>query len=63
MILTTKNLERLSKNCGFDPQKIGIAILDMLGYSTYTYNFDDSIFVYQKDGKKLIFHKSKGRTE
>lgn len=45
----------LAKSCDFDPEKIGIAILKMLGYRVDTFLFLRSVYVYK--GEKLIYYR------
>jgi hypothetical protein len=51
-----QNLEELIKECNYNPQKIGIKILEMSGYKVETFKYSDSIFVYDKEDKgKLLY--------
>lgn len=45
MKITRKNLERLFKNCEYNPEKIGIALLKMEGYKVTTHFYSDSVYV------------------
>lgn len=47
-MLTRKNCKQLAKSCKYDPEKIGIAILRMLGYTVKTYKYSASVYVYDK---------------
>ena len=54
MHITTKNLERLFRNCKYQPEEIGKALLRAHGYKVHDYIIDPSVYVYSKDGKKLL---------
>lgn len=57
-MLTTKNLERLCRNCEYSPEQIGMAILTALGYKVEKYNLSGAIYISTKDGKKILYHDS-----
>ena len=50
MKITRKNLERLFKNCKYNPERIGIALLRMEGYEVSTYFYSNTVYV-KKDEK------------
>ena len=54
-MLTRKNLEKLCENCKQDPERIGIAVLRMLGYKVETYRLSGAVYVFSKDGKKVVY--------
>ncbi len=49
MNITTKNLERLAKNCGYSPEEMGMAILKMLGYKVKRFDMCGSVYVHSKE--------------
>lgn len=55
MKVTRNNLKRLSGNCGYDPEKIGIAILRLLGYKITQYYLSGAVYVEDKKGK-IVYH-------
>lgn len=55
MKITTKNLEQLSKSVGYDPEKIGIAILNAIGYQAQINKSCTSYWVEVKKDNKLLF--------
>lgn len=54
MKITMKNLERLFRNCKYNPEEIGKALLRARGYKVHDYIIEPSVYVYSKDGKKLL---------
>lgn len=55
------DLKSLIEECEFDPESIGIKILESLGYKVKVYAdmYRSSIFVYDKDDKeKLVYWRS-----
>ena len=59
MKITRKNLEKLFQNCGYSPEKIGAALLQMCGYKVDTYVYSDSVYVTDKRKEKIIYAKSR----
>ena len=55
MKLTRNNLKRLCGNSGYDPEKIGIAILRLLGYKVEKYVLSGAVYVEDENGK-IVFH-------
>lgn len=55
MKLTRKSLEKLSKQCKYNPEKIGACILRCLGYNVKFYIYSDSVCVSDKKEKILFF--------
>lgn len=55
MKVTKNNLKRLCSNLGYDPEKIGIAILRLLGYKVTQYYLSGAVYVEGKNGK-IVFH-------
>lgn len=55
MKLTRNNLKRLCGNSGYDPEKIGIAILRLLGYKITKYYLSGAVYVEDENGK-IVFH-------
>lgn len=51
MKLTRNNLKRLCGNSAYDPEKIGIAILRLLGYKVTKYYLSGAVFVQDEKGK------------
>lgn len=55
VMLTRKNLKKLAESCRFSPEKIGIAILKLLGYKVETFIIDPAVYVYDSDGKLVYW--------
>ena len=55
MKVTRNNLKRLCSNLSYDPEKIGIVILRLLGYKVTQYYLSGSVYVEDKNGK-ILFH-------
>lgn len=55
MKITRNNLKRLCDNCKYDPEKIGIIILRLLGYKVEKYFLSGAVYVQNKKGK-IIYH-------
>ncbi len=58
MKITRKNLKKLASSVGYNPERMGIALLHLLGYSVSTYDFSDSVYVQDPKGK-LVYYKSR----
>lgn len=60
MKITRKNLERLFKNCEYNPEKIGISLLRMEGYKVSTYLYSGAVYVEKNkkngESKMLYWH-------
>ncbi len=54
-MLTGKNVEKLCEKCGHDPEKIGVALLRLAGYKVEKYALSGAVYVYTKDGKKILY--------
>ena len=55
MKITRKNLQRLAKNCKYNPQEIGTCVLRALGYNVKIYIYSDGVAVTDKNGKLVYF--------
>lgn len=58
MKITRKNLERLFKNCKYNPERIGITLLRMEGYKVSTYIYSGAVYVEKnkKNGESKILY-------
>jgi hypothetical protein len=57
-MLTRKNLEKLCKNCDFNPTDVGLAILKLLNYKVEQYRLSGALYVLTKDGKHILYFDS-----
>lgn len=55
MKITRKNLQKLAKNCKYNPKEIGACVLRDLGYNVKIYIYSDSVAVTDKNGKLVYF--------
>ena len=54
-MLTNKNRARLAKNCGYNPEKIGAAILKAQGLNVKFYVYSGGVAVTDKTGQLLFY--------
>lgn len=55
MKITRKNIEKLCRQTGYNPEKIGIAFLRLLGFKVNTFMLSPDIYVYDKKGKLVYY--------
>lgn len=50
------NNQELIEKFNYDPTRIGIEILKQQGYYVKTFNYSDSIYVYENDKQKKVLY-------
>ena len=49
-------IEKIIKENEFNPQQIGIKLLELKGYKVETFRYSNSVYVYDKEDKEKLLY-------